>query len=300
LDFSFNKVPGVYLIENTVNGKVYVGSSKDIKKRWKDHKWFLSHNASPNKYLQSAWNKYGESAFVFTVLEVVKDISGLLDVEQKWIDVFRSADRQFGYNQAPVAGSNIGYKYNEEFSLKCSERNRRSWKDPESRVRRLEGLKNSITQERLKKIGERSKAMWKDPDYREKWIAKRASPESRLKASQSMKDRWEDPEYRNRAEARLRLPEYRASVAKKTAEVWKRPEHKERISKANSKYLYEFTSPSGEKYICHSLSLFCKQNGLGRSNLRLVLKGKRKHHKGWTVKIIGAYNNDRTVMSSKG
>lgn len=33
-----NKICGVYKIKNIVNDKFYIGSSKDIKKRWKQHK----------------------------------------------------------------------------------------------------------------------------------------------------------------------------------------------------------------------------------------------------------------------
>lgn len=29
---------GIYKIENLINGKVYIGQSKDIKKRWNEHR----------------------------------------------------------------------------------------------------------------------------------------------------------------------------------------------------------------------------------------------------------------------
>lgn len=63
------KTCGVYAITNKINGKVYVGSSADIEKRWNYHRRELSKNSHKNKHLQNAWNKYGENNFEFTIVE---------------------------------------------------------------------------------------------------------------------------------------------------------------------------------------------------------------------------------------
>lgn len=63
------KICGVYKITNTANGKVYVGSSKDIKKRWHQHKSKLNENQHGNTYLQNVWNKYGGQSFKFEIIE---------------------------------------------------------------------------------------------------------------------------------------------------------------------------------------------------------------------------------------
>ena len=54
---------GIYKIENKVNGKVYIGQSIDIEKRWKSHISYLNKGIHRNKHLQSAWDKYGEGNF---------------------------------------------------------------------------------------------------------------------------------------------------------------------------------------------------------------------------------------------
>ena len=62
---------GIYEIKNTVNGKWYRGqvqSDYGFEKRWSDHKCLLNRKKHKNKHLQSAWNKYGENAFEFTIL----------------------------------------------------------------------------------------------------------------------------------------------------------------------------------------------------------------------------------------
>ena len=59
---------GIYGIFNTANEKVLVGSSSNIRVRWKNHKVKARRGTHENSYFQAAWNKYGESAFEFRIL----------------------------------------------------------------------------------------------------------------------------------------------------------------------------------------------------------------------------------------
>ena len=64
------KICGVYKITNTVNGKFYVGSSKDIYNRWYQHESSLNDGVHGNAHLQKAWNKYGgKYNFKFEIIE---------------------------------------------------------------------------------------------------------------------------------------------------------------------------------------------------------------------------------------
>lgn len=86
-----NVKSGIYKITNEVNGKYYVGSSKNIRGlscgRWKTHISKLNNGVHPNSHLQNAWNKYGKNVFV---LEVVRKCSktDLLLEEQKDLDIW--------------------------------------------------------------------------------------------------------------------------------------------------------------------------------------------------------------------
>ena len=60
---------GIYKITNLKNNKGYIGQSSDIKKRWRNHKFELKNNIHNNPYLQNAFNKYGEEAFEFRIIE---------------------------------------------------------------------------------------------------------------------------------------------------------------------------------------------------------------------------------------
>lgn len=63
------KVCGVYKITNKANGKIYIGSSNSLDKRWYQHSFQLKNGIHANQHLQRAWNLYGEDNFVFEIIE---------------------------------------------------------------------------------------------------------------------------------------------------------------------------------------------------------------------------------------
>lgn len=103
----------IYFIENTINGKIYIGSAMDVPKRWAMHRYMLKHNKHHSILLQRAWNKYGEEAFDFGLLEIVA-VDQLIEREQYFIDLAFAADRNSGYNICPIAGSSLGVKQSEQ------------------------------------------------------------------------------------------------------------------------------------------------------------------------------------------
>lgn len=105
---------GVYCIANSINGKVYVGSaSKSIKSRWCLHVSELRRGRHHSPHLQAAWNKYGEEAFELTTLEECP-AEVCVEREQYYLDLFRAADTNYGYNMAPKAGSCLGVRHKPE------------------------------------------------------------------------------------------------------------------------------------------------------------------------------------------
>lgn len=93
-------VCGVYKITNKNNGKIYIGSSKNIYKRWKHHVYELNNNKHINYYLQNAWNKYGKNSFIFEIQEIC-DENCVREREQYYIDIYNCCDREIGYNIVP-------------------------------------------------------------------------------------------------------------------------------------------------------------------------------------------------------
>lgn len=68
-----------------------------FSKRLEHHRSMLKSGKHKNTYLQNAWNKYGESAFLFHILEVV-DKPLTLEVEQRYLDECTNC-----YNINPLA-----------------------------------------------------------------------------------------------------------------------------------------------------------------------------------------------------
>ena len=115
----------IYQINNTTNGKFYIGSAIYYARRWAQHRHELNLNEHKNSLLQFAWNKYGEAAFEFEIIEVVEP-SKLIEREQFWIDLLKPYDHNIGYNLRQNAGSQLGYKHTEQAKNKM--RNRTSIK----------------------------------------------------------------------------------------------------------------------------------------------------------------------------
>lgn len=92
---------GVYSITNTVNDKQYVGSSKFIDKRLREHRWRLKNDRRSNDHLQRTWNKYGKESFEFGILEKCEK-DRIVEREQHWIDILGVVEN--GYNIRPYAG----------------------------------------------------------------------------------------------------------------------------------------------------------------------------------------------------
>ncbi len=78
---------GIYVIRNYVNGKEYVGKAVRLRKREQEHWRKLRKGCHPNSLLQHAWNKYGESAFHFELIEAVTDLSILAEREHYHADL---------------------------------------------------------------------------------------------------------------------------------------------------------------------------------------------------------------------
>lgn len=87
----------IYLITNTVNGKVYVGQTiQTIEIRWKDHCY--KSEAGCTGYFQNSIRKHGPDSFEIEVIDSAKSRSELNLIEILYIFMFQSSNRKYGYN----------------------------------------------------------------------------------------------------------------------------------------------------------------------------------------------------------
>lgn len=154
---------GVYKILNIITGDYYIGSSKSLKNRWRNHKWHLNKKSHHNNYLQNAWNKYGDASFVFQILEMCDDKKEvLLAREQYFIDALKPQ-----YNILDKAGSRLGYKLSPEAVEQM--RKRASNISDETRKKMSDAAKGrKLSEDHKSKISSSLKGRTFDDDSRRK------------------------------------------------------------------------------------------------------------------------------------
>ena len=96
-----NNIIGVYRITNIITGDFYIGSSKDIKKRWSNHKIPSTWKQHLNNPMYLDMQKYGVDSFELQILEEV-EIGNLKNKEQQFIETLNPT-----YNDRKARGWNI-------------------------------------------------------------------------------------------------------------------------------------------------------------------------------------------------
>lgn len=217
--------PGVYQITHIETARCYLGSSANTCKRMYEHRRLLRNSKHYNRKLQRAWDKHGESAFSFAVLEQVAmtsidDVALLLEREQFHIDTLKPH-----YNLSPTAGSPLGCKhgprtpeYKEIQSARMKEVFRvcKRVVSPEGRASlsaARKGLKlGPASEERKRRISEANKRIAQTEEYK----AHRASIEEKRKKAAST------PEVRAKIAASVKAittPEHMAEMTRLAAEA---------------------------------------------------------------------------------
>ena len=105
---------GIYKIVNLKNGKFYIGSTKHLYRRKKEHFRLLAQNKNHCKILQRAYNKYGELNFSFEILALCPQ-EYLFKLEQWFVDILKPAYNSCLINvSVPIGLQGKGYTYTEE------------------------------------------------------------------------------------------------------------------------------------------------------------------------------------------
>lgn len=184
---------GIYKILNLVTGQFYIGSAVDFNRRWNKHRRELNGKIHPNAYLQNAWNKYSEIAFEFSIVQRCEKID-LVRIEQIYLDLFKSYNRQIGYNICIVADNRTGVLHTEATKSKMSVARKGLAKSPEWQAQitaAITGLKRDVSVG--KAHGERMRGRKFSPETRERMrlgqLGRKHSLESREKRSEKLKGR---------------------------------------------------------------------------------------------------------------
>ena len=89
------KICGIYRIINKLNGKCYIGQSKDIYRRYSDH--FHTNGIIP---IDKEMQEWGRDNFELEILDWCdpNDQERLDYLEQVYIDIYKADDPDYGYN----------------------------------------------------------------------------------------------------------------------------------------------------------------------------------------------------------
>lgn len=182
-----NKRPamGIYAWVHTPTGARYVGSSGNLNKRRAQHVNALNQGRHPSDALQVLWDRDGQQAFRFSVLEEVRDKSKLLAREQEWLDSSANA-----LNSAPLAGSVKGMKKPHRVREGMRTLMRRYLATPKGQ-QHWAALQAGRDETTFRKIGESNKRRWQDPEARQRMI-------------EANKRRFDDPAFRQANAERVR------------------------------------------------------------------------------------------------
>lgn len=260
----------IYKIRNVVNGKFYVGSAKDTRVRFRQHRKLLRKGTHHCKHLQAAWNKYGEDVFKFEVVERLSSWEELEPAEDRWL--LEHVGQPYCYNigrsaRAPwrgVFGSdhpNYGKVTSESVKQLLSEATKEQWRtaDPRTGKRHSEGVKKKMAAKVQQAVAEGRAG---------KFIP---SEETRRKMSESLKGN-------QNAKGHVRSEEHRRKLAESARgnQNWLGRSHTAESREKMSKQIREVTTDT----LFVSLSAALDHYGLKMPTLRRALKTGKPISKG--------------------
>jgi group I intron endonuclease len=112
----------VYVIVNTLNGKMYVGSTqRNLKIRWQRH--IAKANEGVSGKLQKAIRKYGKDNFDIRIIETYPTKEAMFTGEIEYITYFNTYKSKYGYNDTPGGeggNTNGGKKFSPNWVGKIS------------------------------------------------------------------------------------------------------------------------------------------------------------------------------------
>lgn len=251
---------GVYQIKNKVDGKVYVGSSVNIERRWKSHISELNKGCHNNAHLQNAWNKYGENVFEFSILELTTR-EDLRSRENYYLQLLRCTDRNIGYNMLSDTNVGLGVRASDEvrqkISAACSGKLNGNYgrKHTEEELQRMRDARWGVGYVKKQKV---------------KLPRKEMPAEWRRKQSERMKNRVVTPETRQRMSEAAK----RRVIAQSTRD--KMSESKSGTGNPRCKLSREQVLEIYEKMNAGvNYKLVCAEYGIGQCQ---AYKIKRKEH----------------------
>lgn len=104
---------GIYCITNTVDDRIYIGSTKCFYSRFYNHNRDFSLNRHNNPHFQNFVNKYGIDVLDYKIIEII-DFDLLLEREQYYLDNYIDFNKDFNICKIVGTPPNYNRQFNEE------------------------------------------------------------------------------------------------------------------------------------------------------------------------------------------
>ena len=183
----------IYIIQNILDNKIYIGQTNKPKTRWNSHKHLVSKDKLVLPHLYRAMKKYGIENFTFTIFAQYNSLEEINEAEEFWIDLFNTTNDKIGYN-IQKGGNNKGFLHNEETKKKISLANsgRIFSKEHKEKIRlagigRKDSLETSIKRKQRRHSKETLNKMSKSQIGNKNALGKKKSEETKLKMSIAQK-----------------------------------------------------------------------------------------------------------------
>jgi len=259
---------GIYKITNKLNGRIYIGSAKLFKVRWNQHSSSLRNQKHQNKFLQADFNKCGEDAFLFEVIEVTEDKSKeeRLMIEEGYINQYYDKGNNC-YNLCDRAISREGNPSKDPEATRNKLKGKTPWnKGKQTGIEPWnKGKTNVFAEETLEKIRQaRAEQVFSEESNRKRADSLRGrtfSDEAKAKIGAAnsvlMKEKWEDPEYRESQIEKLRSVErvYTDEMRARASEARKGKTHSvETIEKLQETRKKQWEDPEFREKVVNSMN----------------------------------------------
>lgn len=192
-------IAAIYTITCIASGKVYVGQTINVRKRWESHRHYLARGTHRNHHLQRSWAKHGASAFVFEVCALpLPDLP--LAVALNDLEIAVLGQTASAYNLDEVGEPRM--RVSAETRAKLSAQRKALWDDPEFKEKMRKAQQAAHANMSPEKKAARAQAIAEGQGGPEKAAAKSKrfktlweSEEHREAQSEKRRGNWEDPDY---------------------------------------------------------------------------------------------------------
>lgn len=148
--------PGVYRFVDVPTGKFYIGSTANLRLRYRTHLWSLRNGRHANCYLQRIYDKRAMSLIFEVIEDVLPGRDFLLAAEQKWLD--KTFEHPLCINFLKTAGSRLGTRHSRATIKKMSDAKLGVTHSAETREKmRAAKIGGKLTSEHKRKIALKSK-----------------------------------------------------------------------------------------------------------------------------------------------